>query len=45
VYPHGENFPAGERTAYTGAAVVLAADAIAAASPASRLFIPSLVTD
>ncbi|MGA1648083.1 MAG: prenyltransferase [Ilumatobacteraceae bacterium] len=45
VYPSRENFPAGERTAYTGAAVVLAADAITSASPASRLFIPSLVAD
>ena len=31
--------------AYPGAAVILAADAIASASPASRLFISSLVTD
>jgi len=45
VYPSRENFPAGERTAYTGAAVILAADAITSASPASRLFIPSLVAD
>lgn len=45
VYPGRENFPAGERTAYTGAAVILAADAIAAGSPASRIFVPSLVVD
>ena len=45
VYPSRENFPAGERTAYTGAAVILAADAIDAGSPASRIFVPSLVVD
>lgn len=45
VYPSGEYFPAGERTAYTGAAVIMAADAIAAGSAASRLFVPSLVVD
>jgi hypothetical protein len=33
------HFPAGERTAYTGAAVILAADTIAGASPASGLFL------
>lgn len=41
VYPSGERFPAGERTAYTAAAVVLAADALAGASPASQLFAPA----
>ena len=45
VYPTLETFPDGERTAYTGAAVILAADAIMASTPASRLFIPSLVVD
>jgi hypothetical protein len=45
VYPSRENFPAGERTAYTGAAVILAADAIDSGSPASRIFVPSLVVD
>jgi hypothetical protein len=39
VYPDHVKFPAGERTAYTGAAVILAADAIAGASPASDLFL------
>jgi hypothetical protein len=39
VYPDREHFPAGERTAYTGAAVILAADTIAGASPASGLFL------
>jgi hypothetical protein len=45
VYPTLETFPDGERTAYTGAAVILAADALTASTPASRLFIPSLVVD
>ena len=45
VYPSREHFPAGERTAYTAAAVILAADAIASASPACDLFVPSLVVD
>ena len=35
------NFPAGERTAYTAAAVILAADAISGASAASGIFIPA----
>ena len=39
VYPSLENFPLGEVSAYTGAAVVLAADAITAASPASGVFV------
>lgn len=38
VYPGRIAFPADERTAYTGAAVILAADAITGASPGSRLF-------
>ena len=45
VYPSGEHFPAGERTAYTGAAIIMAADAIAAGSPASKIFVPLFVTD
>jgi hypothetical protein len=39
VYPSLERFPAGERSAYTAAAVILAADAITGASPGSRLFV------
>jgi len=31
------NFPGGERSAYTAAAIVLAADALSEATPASRL--------
>lgn len=38
VFPDGNHFPANERSTYTAAAVVLAADAIAASSPASALF-------
>ncbi len=38
VFPDGTRFPAGERSTYTSAAVVLAADALSGASPASRLF-------
>ena len=45
VYPSLERFPAGERSAYTGAAVILAADAITGASAASRLFVPTPATD
>lgn len=37
VFPQQVNFPGGERSAYTAAAIVLAADALSAASPASRL--------
>jgi hypothetical protein len=40
VYPDRVSFPDGERTAYTSAAVILAADAISGASPGSRLFVP-----
>ena len=41
VYPSLERFPTGERSAYTGAAVILAADAISGASAGSRLFVPT----
>ena len=37
VYPDGVWFPDGERSTYTGAAVVLCADALTGASPASRV--------
>jgi hypothetical protein len=37
VYPDRELFPADERSSYTAAAVVLAADAIAGTSPASNI--------
>ena len=37
VYPQEVNFPGGERSTYTAAAVILAADALAGASPASGL--------
>lgn len=39
VYPDGVTFPDAERSAYTAAAVILAADALAGASPASGLFL------
>jgi hypothetical protein len=39
VYPDVVHFPAGERTSYTAAAVLLAADALSGASPAARLFV------
>lgn len=45
VYPSLERFPTGERSAYTGAAVILAADAITGASAGSKLFLPTLVAD
>jgi hypothetical protein len=38
VYPDRIVFPVDERTSYTAAAVILAADAIVAAGPASDLF-------
>ena len=38
VFPEEVHFPGGERSTYTAAAVVLAADALAEASPASWLF-------
>ncbi len=40
VYPTLERFPFGETSAYTAAAVILAADAITGASPASTVFTP-----
>ncbi len=40
VYPSEIRFPFDEVSAYTGAAVILAADAIDAASPASGVFVP-----
>lgn len=40
VYPTKINFPFDEVSAYTGAAVILASDAIAAASPANCVFVP-----
>jgi hypothetical protein len=39
VYPGGITFPDRERTAYTGAAVILAADLLTGASPASGVFL------
>jgi hypothetical protein len=39
VYPDKLIFPEGEHTSYTAAAVILAADAITGASPASDLFV------
>jgi hypothetical protein len=41
VYPERVHFPDGERTAYTAAAVILAADAISGTSAASGLFVPN----
>jgi hypothetical protein len=41
VHPERIHFPEGERTAYTAAAVILAADAISGASPASAVFLPT----
>jgi hypothetical protein len=38
VYPQRETFPFGERTTYTAAAIILAADALSSASPAAGLF-------
>jgi hypothetical protein len=40
VYPQRATFPDEERTAYTTAAVILAADAVTGASPASGVFVP-----
>jgi hypothetical protein len=39
VYPDQITFPDGETSSYTGAAVILAADAISGASPASDMFV------
>jgi hypothetical protein len=41
VYPNVVSFPDDERTAYTGAAILLAADALSGANPASGLFVPA----
>jgi MMP endo-(1,4)-3-O-methyl-alpha-D-mannosidase len=38
VFPDESRFPAGERSTYTASAVVLAADGLSGASPASDLF-------
>jgi hypothetical protein len=38
VYPQAVPFPAGERSTYTAAAVVLAANALAGSGPAAKLF-------
>ena len=38
VYPEEVSFPGGERTTYTAAAIVLAADALSSTSPAAGLF-------
>ena len=38
VHPDRVHFPGGERTTYTAAAVVLAADAVGGVGPASRIF-------
>jgi hypothetical protein len=37
-YPEEKTFPAAERTTYTAAAIILAADALSGATPASGLF-------
>ncbi|MGD9797832.1 MAG: prenyltransferase [Acidimicrobiia bacterium] len=39
VHPQGVSYPDGERSTYTAAAVVLAADALSRTSPASGLFV------
>jgi hypothetical protein len=41
VYPDVVSFPGDERTAYTAAAVILAADALSGATRASGLFVPA----
>jgi hypothetical protein len=40
VHPEGITFPSDESTAYSGAAIILAADTISGTSPASRIFLP-----
>ncbi len=45
VYPHRIVFPAEECSAYTGAAVILAADALCGISPASAVFLTPTVLD
>ena len=44
VYPSLVRFPADETSAYTGAAVILAADAITGGSTASNVFVPTLTS-
>jgi hypothetical protein len=39
VFPDEARFPGGERSTYTAASVVLAADALAGSTPASALFV------
>ncbi len=39
MFPDEARFPAGERSTYTAASVVLAADALVGGSPASPLFV------
>jgi len=39
VFPEEVHFPGGERSSYSAAAVVLAADALSRTSPASGLFV------
>jgi hypothetical protein len=39
VYPEEVHFPGQEQSTYTAAAVILAADALSGASPASHLFV------
>ncbi len=45
VHPERITFPFEETTAYSGAAVILAADAIVGSSPASRIFHPTEIPD
>jgi len=50
VLPEQVHFPGGEQSTYTSSAVVIAADALTGASPASRLFtrpdeLPNLIVD
>ncbi|MCB1005950.1 MAG: hypothetical protein KDB35_17355, partial [Acidimicrobiales bacterium] len=39
VFPQEVHFPGDEKTTYTGASVVLAADALSGATPASQIFV------
>jgi len=41
VFPSGEHFPPEETSAYTGAAVILAVDALTRTTPASSVFVPT----
>ncbi len=45
IHPSGDTFPADEHTSYTAGAIILAADAITGASPASDLFVPRAPRD